>query len=293
MKVTHKVVDNNGITLGFMISNKFYNDYTVKKNLENIDNVRLLENGALKFTEDLPELSYQKEFIDKTYNKLCKQNTLKRDIQADFEKWRKNYSKYVLQVSGPRQVGKTAELLRFAYKNYSYIIYLDIFDEYTSKILYNFINGDCSLLDMSMLCLKLNLPRYVDDGNTILIIDEVQRDYHVYNSVRKIHDNFKCDIVIIGTILENKNFFLPVDTLVSINMLPLKFGEFCKALNNSNLNELYKIYLKIGGHPDVVSKYIETKDIEECNTLISWILNEFGAVGGFDEAMSVMLYQYE
>lgn len=57
---------------------------------------------------------------------MCKESPLLRDICVEFEEWRDKWSDYVLYLTGARQTGKTTELLKFAYKHYEQIIYVNL-----------------------------------------------------------------------------------------------------------------------------------------------------------------------
>lgn len=295
MKATHKVKDSNKNTIGYIINGEFYTRNETKESIKDIENIKLLNNGTLRCSKILPEIDYKQSVIKERYKELCKKNPFYRDIQVGLENWRKNYHDKVLQLEGARQVGKTTELLKFGYKNYEYIIYVDLNRDSGEFIEY--IKSNCKPLYLETYCRKTGLPSYVDDRSTLLIIDEIQTNYMVYNHIRALRSNLKCDIIVtgsyLGRILGNKNFFLPAGTIITMDMLPLSFCEFCdvfnckdillnlnlygedKIDNYNKLNELYKIYLLIGGYPNVISRYIETQSIKECHNVLNELLNLF------------------
>ena len=51
---------------------------------------------------------------------------LERDVQQELLNWKKKHHKRVLQVEGPRQVGKTHEVKKFASQNYEQVIYVNL-----------------------------------------------------------------------------------------------------------------------------------------------------------------------
>lgn len=68
-----------------------------------------------------------------------------RDIQADLEEWKQEKNHGVLQLEGSRQIGKTTELLKFAYRNYEYVLYVNFAsDEYDFK---DVIQNGCRLME--------------------------------------------------------------------------------------------------------------------------------------------------
>ena len=48
---------------------------------------------------------------------------LERDVQQELLRWKEKRHKTVLQVEGPRQVGKTHEVKKFASSHYEQVIY--------------------------------------------------------------------------------------------------------------------------------------------------------------------------
>ena len=294
---THRVSDDEGHIVGCMVSGRFLNKYNVLSTISKISNL-YMKNGVVKTNDSLPIIPY-KDIIDSYYKQLKEENPLERDIQTEFLKWKSRLSKSshpVLQLEGSRQVGKTTELLKFAYKNYKNIIYVNIaIDRY--KFLDTVINTDCSMLSLIEYCQIANIPPLIARGYTILILDEIQSNVTVYNSIRDLNKNLDCDIAITGSylghILQNTDYFIPAGTIWILKMHSLSFSEFCKVSDSENLlnnidlfgastdeeynklNELYNIYKQIGGYPQVVNNYVDTHDIGYCSEIIGNLLVTF------------------
>ena len=312
MTATHRVKDSSDKTVGFIIDGTFYTEYYIKNNIQFVDNLTLTKNGVIRAKKELSEVDY-KSFVNKReYSKIVKNNPYVRDIQNDLMKWKNDSSHKVLQLEGSRQIGKTTELRKFAYKNYEYVIMVDL----TSDI-YNFIdviNNGCSPIEFEKYCRRASLPHFVDNNSTILIIDEIQSNSTVYNSIRKLYDTVKCDIIVtgsyLGRILGEKTFFHPAGTISYAHMFTLSFAEFCRIfkcekmlktidlyggsdeIKYAKLEELYNIYLKIGGYPEVIKKFVETKNINECYSIINKLLETFKdeSRAYFNEAREVEIF---
>lgn len=201
-----------------------------------------------------------------------KKVSFQRDIQNELLEWKADKWHKVLHFSGPCGVGKTTEILKFAYANYAHVLYVNLVDD-----IYDFmsvIENGCHLLEFEKYCIRADLKNFVNDKSTILIIDEIQTNKKVYNCIRVLDRLLDCDIVVIvsnlGTI--NKDFFLPAGTIEYLYMNTLSFSEFCSIFNDT-VSNLYDLYLRIGGYPEVVDKYIETKSISECNKILATIIN--------------------
>lgn len=295
MTATHRVVDSDSSTVGFMVNQEFHTDYDIRDNIEYVDNLTLSGNEISSGQNVLPVISYKQAVIENEYQRIIEENPFVRDIQKELAAWRQDESHKVLQLEGSRQIGKTTELLKFAYGNYEYVIYVNIANDK-----YRFlecINSGVNAMEMEKYCRRAKLPHYIDNKNTILIIDEIQDSSSVYNSIREMDAKLNCDIVVtgsyLGRILENKSFFLPAGTISYAYMFTMSFAEFCRVFecddllyhidlygNNceedyAKLDALYQIYIKIGGYPEVVKKYRQTQNIDACYEIIDKLLNTF------------------
>ena len=106
---------------------------------------------------------------------------LERDVQEELLSWKEKRHNTVLQIEGPRQVGKTHEVRKFAYSQYEQVIYVNLVrDEFGFE--------DCMAEEhfMQEYCEHAGLGDYVDNSNTILIIDEIQERQTVYNAIRDL-----------------------------------------------------------------------------------------------------------
>lgn len=295
MTATHRVVDSDGSTVGFMVNQEFHTDYDIRENIEYVDNLTMSGNEIISEQNVLPVISYRQAVIENEYQRIAEENPFVRDIQKELEAWRQDQSHKVLQLEGSRQIGKTTELLKFAYGNYEYVIYVNIVnDKYRFQ---ECINSGVNAMEMEKYCRRAKLPHYIDNKNTILIIDEIQDSSSVYNSIREMDAKLHCDIVVtgsyLGRILENKSFFLPAGTISYAYMFTMSFAEFCRVFrcddllyhidlygndqeeDYAKLDALYQIYIKIGGYPEVVKKYRQTQNIDACYEIIDKLLNTF------------------
>lgn len=218
---------------------------------------------------------------------------LARDVQEQLADWKKKRHMTVLQVEGPRQVGKTHEVRKFAYSNYQQVIYVNLVrDEFGFE---DFISADNF---MECYCQRAGIGSYADDENTILVIDEIQESTVIYNSIRDLRERLSCDIIVSGSYLartvNSKDFFLPAG-IAYLRMFPLSFREFCRALELEDtlmkidlygsspeadymrLEAAYQAYRRIGGYPQVVTTYMKTQSIEDCMEVLGDLVQTFTA----------------
>lgn len=218
---------------------------------------------------------------------------LERDVQAELLNWKNKRHQTVLQVEGPRQVGKTHEVKKFAYSNYQQVIYVNLVrDEYGFEDL---MNQDAF---MELYCQRAGAGKFLDGENTILVIDEIQESKEVYNSIRDLRERLSCDIIVSGSYLartvNSRDFFLPAG-IAYLKMYPLSFVEFCRAMGLEtqllgldlyggsdlecyrNLEEAYQIYRRIGGYPQVVTTYLKTRNQADCMDVLGDLVQTFTA----------------
>ncbi len=300
MKATHRVKDSAGNPVGYIVDEKFYTEEYLKDNIQFIENLSLMEGKVSCAEAGLEETSYKAAVADREYNKLIRENPFVRDIQEDLEEWRRDSLHKVLQLEGSRQIGKTTELLKFAYKNYEYVVYVNLaYDKYHFQ---DVVENGCSPMEFEKYCRRAGLPRFVNNKNTILLIDEIQLSEKIYNSIRSLYSEIDCAIVVTGSYLGQTlraGYFLPAGTVSYLYMFPLSFTEFCRIYGKEELlkgmdlfgeggaaayNELlplYHIYRQIGGYPEVVRRYREKGDIESCYDVIQSLVETFQRESGY------------
>ncbi len=296
MKATVRVRNKEKRTTGFIVDGNYIKYYNALQNINLIDNLFVTKDGVIKSkNKALAEISVDK--VNKSiYKNLCKEKSLIRDVQAEFEEWRSRRSDYVLYLTGARQIGKTTELLKFAYKHYEQIIYVNLADERQQKYFEKIVLSNSLLFGMINYCRQERLEEFENKSTTILIIDEIQESSTVYNSIRALQGELQCHVAVTGSYLGrilNSEFFKPAGNMKEIEMFSLSFSEFCRAFNKEKLlntidiygnsdkeqyielTNLYKVYIKIGGYPAVVKEYLQRKDINSCYEVIETIISRF------------------
>lgn len=219
---------------------------------------------------------------------------MKRDIYNDLIKWKNSESRKPLILEGARQVGKTWVLKEFG--NYEY-----------KKFAY--INCDKNDL-VSRAFRDFDIKRIVSDlsaisgvsitpNDTLVVLDEVQEIPTILTSLKYFNEEGNdYHIIVAGSLLgielhEGTGF--PVGKVNSMMMYPLSFKEFFEAicdnkelikrLNSSDyssidsMNTKYidylKLYYYVGGMPEVVDKYIKTKDFNIVRRLQKEIIRNY------------------
>lgn len=123
---------------------------------------------------------------------------LKRKIDQVLLEWKENQSRKPLIIKGPRQVGKTESILKFARENYSNILYINLVEEPKYRQITNdgysvdSIIKNISLIDPS----KKFIP-----GQTIIFFDELQAFPELATSLKFFCLDKRFDVICSGSLL--------------------------------------------------------------------------------------------
>ncbi|SFC52127.1 ATP-binding protein [Clostridium uliginosum] len=230
---------------------------------------------------------------------------LKRDAYSKLIDWKNMHNKKVLLVEGARQVGKTYLVKKFAIENYNYVIYINLLEESGEDLLtiYDEIKEErlSGKLDREHTnSLKEMFKRFSkdfkDDSKCIIIIDEIQESYKIYNMIRQFAREFNTHFIMtgsyLGRVVMQKEFWSPMGDVDFLEIKPLSFTEFINALNMTELYESldlygksnkedyefiynkYKDYCVVGGYPEIVCQYLKT-GIKDLNNIFEKLQRVF------------------
>ncbi|MDR0618338.1 MAG: AAA family ATPase [Bacteroidales bacterium] len=220
---------------------------------------------------------------------------LKRNVDADFTAWAKSKNRKPLLVRGARQIGKSSAIRELS-KLFEYYIEID-FEKRSNRIAKELFEKDLSIKELcDELSIIYNIP--VVPEKTLLFLDEIQSCLPAISSLRYFYEEMPdLHVVAAGSLLEFALQQIPsfgVGRIHSLFMTPFSFSEFLQGTGKKNLHEkmmqaspekplsetTHKILLKelitfiiIGGMPEVVAKYAETKSIYECQKVLDEFIN--------------------
>ncbi len=218
-----------------------------------------------------------------------------RTINEVLHAWKEEKRGKVLLVRGARQVGKTYSIREFG-KSFDNYLEVNLEEEKQVHIFFQ------ESLDPNIICENLaafyGVP--IVPGKTLLFIDELQSCIPAIQSLRFFYEKLpELHVVAAGSLLEFALKELPtfgVGRIRSIFMYPLSFDEFLVANGEEQLlivkrkanpqnplsapihNKLIdytRKFLLIGGMPEVVKTYIQTKDIRKSQLILDDLLNAF------------------
>ena len=231
----------------------------------------------------------------------------KRKILKEFEKWKvSGGKKKALVVKGMRQIGKTSSVMEFARTNYENIVYINFKENESAKRVFE---GDLNInritIDLSALFPNTHFVK----NKTVIIFDEIQECANARASIKPFMEDGRYDLICTGSLLGIKGYNrkkgkgVPTGFERIIYMKPMDFEEFLWAkgigenvieylkgcfkrkepvseATHNALLRYFKEYLCVGGLPYVVSRFVETSDMnivwQEQQDILEEYKDDFG-----------------
>lgn len=201
----------------------------------------------------------------------------KRKILEKLEEWKNADRHKPLILRGARQVGKTTLVNGFGshFENY---LYFNMERNENVKLFEMDINID-DLVSM----LFASLGKIKKDGKTLIFIDEIQNSPKTIALLRYFYEQ-RPDLYVVaaGSLLENLidvKVSFPVGRVQYLALRPFSFYEFLGAIDKNELLAIlsqrpeltvafheqlmhqFNQYSIIGGMPEAIQQYAETKDV--------------------------------
>jgi hypothetical protein len=217
-----------------------------------------------------------------------------RTAIEELHKWKAKRNKKPLIIRGARQVGKTWLMKEFGRVAFEKTVYIN-FDN--NRRMTDLFSSD---LDVERIVtgLELYCGQKIDPENTLLIFDEVQEVPKALTALKYFNENapqyqIVCAGSLLGVALHQGTSF-PVGKVEFLNLYPLSFTEFLRAMGNGQFAELLqkgdfsmaaafkqtyidmlKYYYYVGGMPEVVRSFSENKDFGEAREIQRRILDAY------------------
>lgn len=222
------------------------------------------------------------DFNRKAYHKLLKWKQTSKGESA-------------MLIEGARRVGKSYLSRRFAENEYKSYIYLDFGN--IEKEIIDLFENEMTDLDFFFLKLQSFYGVHLEKRSSCIIFDEVQRYPRARQMIKYLVADGRYDYIETGSLISIKqnvqDIVIPSEE-DSIQLNPLDFEEFLCALKEELLAEyikecfekkvalgaalhrkamnLFRLYMIVGGMPQAVDKYCETKNLEDVHRVKQRIL---------------------
>ena len=226
---------------------------------------------------------------------------MKRKIYDDILKWKQDWAgKTALLIDGARRVGKSYIAEKFAQTEYKSYILIDFnrANDDVKNLFVNYLND----LDTLFMYLSAYYNVKLYERESLIIFDEVQLFPKARAAIKYLVADGRYDYLETGslmTIKKNvKDILIPSEER-HLKMYPLDFEEFLWALGNDTLMDIirkfyenkkpmgqvlhrkamdyFRQYLIIGGMPQAVQEYVDTKDFDKVDRIKRDILTLYRA----------------
>lgn len=228
-------------------------------------------------------------------------DTLRRKIYTELLKWKEEEAgRTALLIDGARRVGKSYIVENFAKQEYKSYIIIDFnrVNQEVTELFENYLND----LDLFFMYLSNYYNVKLYERDTLIIFDEVQLFPRARASIKYLVADGRYDYIETGSLMSIKknvkDIVIPSEER-HLRMYPLDFEEFLWALDNESLMDFIKVffekkkplgaalhrkamdyfrqYMIVGGMPQAVERYVETKDFERVDRVKRDILELYRA----------------
>lgn len=225
---------------------------------------------------------------------------LYRKIEGLIEEHLRGDSEKILLIDGARQVGKTYIIRHVGQKMFENFIEINMVEDSLGERLF------AETRTTDDFCLRLSMiagDRMHKKSDTLIFIDEIQAYPQLLTLLKFLSQDGKYTFIASGSLLGvtlSQTTSIPMGSIRSVRMYPLDFEEFLYA-NGMNevavsvlrskfekkesldegmhgkMMDLFRKYLLVGGLPDAVNTYLETKNIQRVREIQAEIHDYYSA----------------
>ncbi len=216
---------------------------------------------------------------------------MKRKVYDELVKWKKNSNgKTAILIDGARRVGKSYIAEMFAKNNYKTYILIDF--SKVSQSVKDLFDNYLDNLDYLFTYLSEYFGTKLYKRDTLFIFDEVQFCPRARSAIKHLVADGRYDYIETGSLISIKknvkDILIPSEEH-TIKMYPMDFEEFMWAMGNDTLMDFirqcykdkkplgqllhrkamdyFKEYLIVGGLPQAVKEYSESRDFEKVDMI--------------------------
>jgi len=219
---------------------------------------------------------------------------MQRTAIEKLKKWKDEKDHKPLIIEGARQVGKTWLMKEFGKQYYKQVVYLHFDNNPELAAVFEHDYKIPRLIEAFEILSGIK----INPDNTLIIFDEVQECPRALTSLKYFNENApEYDIVAAGSLLgliHHEGTGFPVGKVSFLNLYPMDFFEFARALGeerfieliekkdfqmikifNNEFEKLVKMYCYIGGMPEVVQDFINNHDYKRVREVQKTILASY------------------
>lgn len=221
---------------------------------------------------------------------------MKRKVYKQLQEWKEiSGGTSAIMVEGARRIGKSYIVEEFARNEYD--DYLLINFRLAPKEVKEWFDLYLEDLDKLLLNLQLHYNKQLKPRRSVVIFDEVQDCPRAREAIKFLVADGRFDYIETGSLISIKknvkDIVIPSEE-ETLEMYPMDFEEFMWAMGNETLMpfiedcferrvplgqalhrkalDLFRLYMVVGGMPQAVLKYNETKDFRKVEAVKRQIL---------------------
>lgn len=202
----------------------------------------------------------------------------------------------ILCIDGARQVGKSYIIRELSKKHYENYIEINMADDKAGARLFSNVRTvESFYIELSVVAGE----KLKERENTIVFIDEIQEYPELLTLLKPLRMDNKYKYICSGSelgIALSKTTLTPMGSIIEKKMYPMDFEEFLIAnsigelainhlkqcfVEGTSLDEalhnkilyLFKTYLYVGGMPDAVKSFVDTKNVVKIREIQENIIN--------------------
>lgn len=240
----------------------------------------------------------------------------RRKVYQKMLQWKQeSHGETALLIEGARRVGKSTLVRQFAQNEYKSFALFDFSKaSKEEKALFE------DLSDMDFFFTRLRLLKNITlyERETVIVFDEVQKYPIARQAIKALVEDGRYDYIETGSLISIhknvENIIIPSEEEV-LDLHPLDYEEFLWALGDTATMDLlreafqkkrgfgdavnrklmrdFRLYMLVGGMPQAVSKYLETKDLAAVDkakrSIIRLYRNDFQKIDKTGKAMSLFM----
>lgn len=250
--------------------------------------------------------------------KRVKGSNMKRKIYDKLQEWKKlSEGRSAVLIEGARRIGKSYIAEEFARHEYDSYILIDF--SKAPKLVKDWFELYLEDLDTLFMNLQLHYKQKLFPRKSLIIFDEVQDCPRARAAIKHLVHDGRYDYLETGSLISiNKNV---KDILIPseedhIDMYPMDFEEFLWAMGDEMLMpyiktrydnlkpmgdfhrramELFRQYMIVGGMPQAVLTYVETRDFDKVDYVKRQILrlyrNDIKKYAGGTETRATAIFE--
>jgi len=223
---------------------------------------------------------------------------MERYLMHALLKWKTKKKRKPLIIRGARQVGKTWLMKEFGKKYYKEVVYITFDNNERMKQVFS-LDMDISRI---INALQIENGKKIQPENTLLIFDEIQEVPKALTALKYFFEDApEFHIIAAGSLLGvalHTGTSFPVGKVDFLTLYPFTFTEFLEGIGEkpladllqtedyltitafeSKLADLLRYYYYIGGMPEAIQAWADTKDLNEVrniqNALLFYYANDF------------------